>query len=223
MSYQLKIIPWLLFANTVFAGDMGEPLINNDGFYIGADMGVADLIDSQSTSGPATAHQMSGTGIVGGGVIGYDYSITELFTIGLEGFINANGLNASNSTLSSPISTYKINARYNGGMRLLPGYQITSNTTTHLLIGYSNAQFNIKDTGDYGFINKQFNKSGFQCGLGMKTLLSSRLSIRADGLYTTYSRASNLGASNTVGYTSQMYHNNFNTLEGNLTLIYKFV
>ncbi len=169
----------------VYAGTMGpiEPPYN--GIYIGADIGVSNLIDSTNTSYPITAHHLSATGIVGGGLIGYDYSINNLFKVGIEGFGNANGLNASNLQSYAPISAYRVSAKYNTGVRLLPGYNFGHNTIGHVILGYTNAQFSANDNGNYGYINQEFNQSGFQCGLGMKTVLIKNLSIRADALYST--------------------------------------
>ncbi len=41
-------------------------------------------------------------------------------------------------------------------------------------------------------------------------------------LYSIYANASNLGMSNLYPYGTETYQNNFSTLEGDLTLLYKF-
>lgn len=47
------------------------------------------------------------------------------------------------------------------------------------------------------------------------------LSLRGDVIYTTYGSDTSLGQS--VTYAPQNYHNNFAIIEGNLSLIYKFL
>lgn len=220
---RILILPLVLLANTVFGGSMGAVERDAyDGVYVGADIGVIDLIDKESTLNPSIAHSMSATGITGGLLAGYDYTIVDRIKLGFEGVVNANGVSASDLALYAPVSSYRINSSYDVGFRFLPGYEINPGTVGHILLGYSNARFHIQDSGDYGFINQTMNKSGFQCGLGAKTLITDHLSLRADALYTQYSNSSNIGASNNSNYFTQVYKNNFAFLEGDLTLIYKF-
>lgn len=212
----------LCFAQSAISGSTGRVLGPYDGLYMGGDIGVSNLVDSTSTTSPLAGHHMSSTGIVGGGLIGYDYSLTGHIKLGFEGFAHANGLNASSVQLYSPVARYQVSSRYNLGARLLPGYSLDERSTGHLLLGYTYAKFNVMDNGNYGYIDQNFYKSGFQCGLGMKTHVTQKLSLRADALYSTYAHASNRGTSNIAPYGQQTYHNNFSMLEGDLTLLYQF-
>lgn len=218
------LILFSLSANIALAGSMGmgEAPDRYDGIYLGADIGVSNLLDKETHLIDPETHHLGSLGIVGGGFIGYDYSIAEQIKLGIEGFINANGLNASIHHYDTG-TNYSVNARYNGGIRLLPGYEFNPGTIGHLILGYSNARFNVQDNGTYGYINNTFNQSGFQSGLGWKTNLFQRLAVRLDALYTTYANKSSTG----IGLTGasspyQYYINDFSTLEANLSLIYKF-
>lgn len=207
---------------TVFAGTMGADQMSNpyDGLYLGANVGVANLLDDASWLINPEDHDLGTIGIIGGGFIGYDYSITDQVKIGLELFANANGLNTSIRHYITE-TAYTVHSRYNGGLRLLPGYQCSPDTVLHLILGYSNAQFEIKDNL-YGYLDKTYNKSGFQSGLGLTSSLIGGLSIRLDALYTTYAGQSSTGLSLVNGSLYQYYTNDFSTLEGDLSLVYKF-
>lgn len=214
----------VVFTQIAFGGTLGDAEFDEyTGLYIGADIGVADVIDAESTAFPSVSHQLSATGIVGGGLVGYDYSLYNRIKIGFEGFMNANGLTVSAQALSTPTSSYSVNQTYNAGLRVLPGFEFYPKTVGHLILGYSNAKFTIRDNGNYGYIDQAVNKSGFQCGLGMKVALTSHLTIRADALYTTYGTISSIGGASNSGYTYQAYTNPLSTVEGDLTLIYKFI
>ncbi len=213
-----------LFLNAQFlcAGSMGESvsLLARSGFYVGGDIGLANLIDAESHSVLPESHQLSATGIVGGGLLGLDYALRDKLVFGIEGFINANGLNTA---ITHPPLSYKQNARYNWGVRVLPKYLFTSNTDGHLLIGYTQAHFNLSDNGVYGLLNSNLNKSGFQGGLGFTVATMHNLLVRLDGLYSIYANSSIIGnGSNLSSSTNQIYKNQFSTLEGDVSLIYKF-
>src|SRR6185437_12175351 len=109
----------------------------------------------------------------------------------------------------------------NLGLRLLPGYEISPATIAHLILGYSYAQFAIKDNGNYGIVNSQFNKNGFQVGLGAITSVFNNVFIRMDLLYTDYSSQNSNGRTTNTPPTLQVYHNDFASLEGNFAIIYK--
>ena len=215
----------LICSTTTFAGSMGltNPVLFN-GFYAGGSIGAANLINKESTlyePGLYDRHQFSATGVVGGGLLGYDYSFTETIKLGVEGFINATGLNVAAEQKYVPYSSFNANMRYNTGVRILPGYAFSPGTIGHLLLGYSYGKFNIKDNGNYGYIDKGISSNGFQTGLGFSVpCYFKNLSLRADTIYTKYSPNTALGLSTSLA--PQNYHDDFSTIEANLSLIYKF-
>lgn len=212
---------------SVFAGTIG-PLLDarmDRGFYIGGDVGVANLLDKESTlyvPGSYDTHQFSATGFVGGGMIGYDYDFNDRLKLGVEGFIQGTALNIAAKQLYGTQPSYRVNMRYNTGVRVLPGYAFSPDTIGHVLLGYSYAKFHLNDNGNYGFINQNVSSNGFQSGLGIRVpCYFKNLSLRGDMIYTTYAANTALGLSSALA--PQNYHNNFATLEGNLSLIYKFL
>ena len=219
-----KISIALLIASTstALAGAMGPDNMSNpyDGFYLGATVGASNLLDDASWLIQPENHDLGAIGIIGGGFFGYDYSLTERAKLGVEGFVNASGLNASIQHYYTETS-YSINSRYNAGIRILPGFQFAPETVWHLILGYSNAQFEINDNA-YGYLNKTYNKSGFQSGLGLTSSVIGGLSVRLDTMYTIYAAQSSTGFSKVSGSGFQYYTNDFSTLEGDLSLVYKF-
>lgn len=240
MKCNIALAASLLFtAHAAVAGTMGTQ-VPYDGFYIGADVGLANIDVKEfalanSLTKPET-HHLGDLGFVGGGVLGYDYSINDQFKLGIEGFINGNTAEAKaihdfNSTVMAA------KARYNAGVRVLPGYLFTPETNGHIILGYTNAGYRVTDNGVYGFVDNQFNLNGFQAGLGMTANLTPNVSLRLDAIYSTYGSQDSIGtmytavdgpagAGSGVGPANgiaNVYHNTFQTLEGNLTLIYKFL
>jgi opacity protein-like surface antigen len=200
-----------------------EPPKPYDGFYFGVSFGVSDLMLRESTTISDSVLNLSSTGVVGGGLVGYDYTLYNRFKLGLEGFVYGKGLNVSADRKYGTNPSYRAKSPYNAGFRILPGYELAPKTVGYALIGYSNGHFSISDNGFNGFIDEKFNKSGVQSGLGLKAAISKCFSLRGEVLYTAYSSQTSNGLSSTIPQVSQIYRNRFSTLEGDLTLVYKFI
>lgn len=220
----------ILASSASFSGTMGTEQIKQtyDNFYVGADIGLSDLQDKTNHTVSPETHYLGGIGIVGGGLIGYDISMTPRLKMGIEGFGNAAGLNTSiqhyNQTTGIQDTSEKISSRYNAGVRVLPGYFFTPYNEGHLIIGYSNGGFKHTDNGTYGYLDTSFHKNGIQGGAGWKTILLNQHTIlRLDVIYTGYASQSSTGLGlSGSGSTYQYYNDNLSTLEADLSLIYKF-
>lgn len=231
----LKIIKLSLFltiavlCHSVFSGTMGPNQIEYpNGFYVGGTIGVSDLQDTANHEVQPETHHLGGFGILGGGILGYQWNFASQFTISLEGFANASGLNTSiqhyDQSTGMQDNSEKMHSRYNAGIRVMPGIQFSPQQEAHLIIGYSNANFKHTDNGTYGFIDTDCNKNGIQAGAGWKTgFFNPAVLIRLDVLYTNYQgqRSIGLGLPDS-GSIFQFYNNQFNTLEADLSLIYQF-
>lgn len=233
MQLRLKNISLLLLmvnASSAFSGTMGTESISTSlhGVYIGGTIGASDLQNKTTHYISPEIHHLGGIGIIGGGFLGYDFSFTPKIKMGLEGFANATGLNTAiqhyDQTTRIQTNSEEMNSRYNLGVRILPGYQFTPDTDGHIIIGYSNAKFKHLDNGTYGFLDTDFNKNGFQGGLGCKSNLSyQHVSLRLDMLYTRYSKQNSTGTGLAgSGSAYQYYTDIFSTLEADLSLIYQF-
>lgn len=227
MKYTLPhcVFITILFSSSATAGNIHSVLLDNsyNSFYLGANIGIASLTDKETTYNPIRdLHFLSSSGIVGGVLLGHDFTLCNRFKLGAEGFINATNVNLDDNQNYAPISSYTVKMRYNLGFRVLPGYEVIPGMVWHTILGYSYSQFSINDNGNYGIIDTHFNKGGFQFGLGLTTSLCRNIFIRTDLVYTNYSSQTSNGTTTSVPATIQAYHNDLATLEGNFSLIYKF-
>lgn len=192
-----------------------------NGFYLGADVGVANFMDKEAHIVNPESHKLGAPGAIGGGYVGYDYGINCITRIAIEGFVDATGLQTS---IKHSSDSYRMNQRYNVGIRLLPTYLFTPCTMGHLVVGYANGQFQIKDNGVYGLINKTYHKNGFQLGAGFTTALPNNFFLRLDALYNSYRSNTDKGKGLPgASKPYQIYKNRFSQLAGELSLYYKFV
>ncbi len=205
----------------VMGGDGLSGFNPYDGFYIGADIGVSNLLDKESTLILPAQYRLGQVGLVGGGFIGYDFSLSDRIKFGVEGFGNANNLNLSAQQYSLN-SEFTVSTKYNAGIRVLPGIEFNPGSVFHVVVGYSNTTFDIKDNGAFGYMDTSVNKNGFQTGIGLTSPIIQNLVLRFDGLYTTYMSQSNRGVTISNPNQYQYYTNDFSTLEGDLSLLYKF-
>ncbi len=212
----------LVMNSLVYASsrNFDEPIM--EGIYLGPNIGLSSLMDSQSNSNLGYKHLFSGTGFVGGGLIGYDRTIFEKFNLGVEAFGQVNRLSFVSTRNFDQHRYYKGRSHYNTGIRIIPGLKFDPTAIGHALIGYSSALFLAKDANNYGVFEKKTTRGGFQCGLGLETKLYKKISIRADTLYTFYSAFRSPGYSLLPSSVSQTYLNAFSTLEGSLSVIYRF-
>lgn len=202
------------------AGEMG-PIDTNwiqNGFYVAGQIGLGGLTDKEVHLSSPETHQLGALGITGGGYAGLEYGFYRL-GLALELFATAKGLNTA---ITHEPYTYHQHQSYALGVRLLPEYAVTSATSGHIILGYTNGSFNISDNGVYGFVNAHYHKSGFQSGLGFTSVLQNNISLRLDAIYDIYASQSTIGLGVTPG-TLQLYKNTFGALAGELSLIYKFV
>jgi opacity protein-like surface antigen len=208
-----SVICFLSLSNYVLAQAVLQP----NSFYIGGDIGAANFMNKESHSVQSESHQLGSMGAFGGIFVGYDFGVMRAIRVAIEAFADTTDLETS---LKHSANTYKMEQDYNLGLRILPEYVFTPFTIGHLIFGYVNGRFHINDDGVYGFINKSYNRSGFQAGLGMTTVFTNAISIRLDALYDGYSSSTNQGVG--LSTSTQLYTNKFSQLAGELSVIYKF-
>lgn len=217
----LSLTTLFLSSSWVFAGTMGpvqNTILTQDGAYLAGSIGVMNLQDRFNHSYNPEAHQLSSTGILGGGYGGYDYGITDKFRIAVEGFIDAVG---ANSGISHPPHSMNVSQKYQAGGRLLPEYVFSQDIVGHWIFGYVNGRFDFTDNGVYGNANSNFNTSGFQTGLGFTTIVKNNILVRLDGFYNIFSGQTTTAPS-TNPTNFETYQNTFGNLVGEVSLIYKF-
>jgi hypothetical protein len=229
------VLGLLLGCGTAMAGGMTaepvQPVSNYDGFYIGADVGGGALLASNSWTEtvPGVVTQTNSgrrgyAGIVGGGLLGYDFTLYDHFKLGLEGFITADQLPITSYVSSSSVAySYTSNnkLRYNWGVRAIPGYEFSEGTVAHIILGYSKGYFSYSNTSTYASLSGNYNRNGFQFGMGITTPLFSHVSFGVDAIGTWY--GSNTITGTGTSSSTNTWTNKLGTLEGLASLRYKFV
>lgn len=209
-----------VFSSQVFAAASSQTSSDNH-FYLGAMLGATSVMDEESTNNPIyDKHTLGASGATGGLLAGYNYHLRHQWWLALEVFLNTARVNIADNQNYAPQSSYTVDLQGNGGIRILPAYAFTSDTSGHLILGLALANFKIKDTGNYGIISKTYSQSGFETGLGLDTALSQHVTLRGDVIYTSYASMYANGVTITVPAGIQNYRNNLSTLEANLSIIY---
>ena len=186
--------------------------------YIGGDIGVANFLDKEKHTVNPESHQLGSMGILGGGFIGYDRVFTPKLRGAVEIFGDATGFNLE---ISHPPHALNINQRYMIGVRVLPEYVFTPQTTSHIILGYVNGKFNINDDGTYGLINTGYHQNGFQTGAGFTQMLNDHFFIRLNGIYNIFAQQNSLGTTSSA--LNQTYSETFSSFIGEISLIYQLM
>lgn len=189
-------------------------------FYIGIDAGAADLMNKESHSVNPESHNLGVIGPVAGAYAGYDFGIVSQFRAAVEIFLDVTDLQ---TRIVHDNNTYRMYQYYNTGIRLLPAYVFEPQTTAHLIFGYANGRFKIKDNGVYGLVSDSYNSGGYQVGMGFDTQLQEHFFVRLDALYNSYGSTTKQGTGLTGAGSTQSYTNRFSQLAGELSLYYRFV
>ncbi|MCD6047283.1 MAG: hypothetical protein K0S08_930 [Gammaproteobacteria bacterium] len=196
-----------------------------DGFYVGAGIGGTgfhDKVDNTLTVDGVTETSSSdhgNLGVLGGLLAGYTWNFANQFNLGVEGFANATSAKISHTSMDG--DTTNVKARYNYGVRLVPGYQVTPDTDVHAIVGYVRGNFKAEATdADTGAsASKTQNLNGFQLGVGSGTNVAKNVVVRGDIIYSGYQNKTNSFSDGVVSLSNK---NKFNTLDGVVSVAYKF-
>ncbi len=183
-----------------------------DGAYVGVGLGAQAMHDKMQVTSVTNGgtNNVGNFGAMGGLYAGYGFNFANQFNLGLEAFGNIDSAKAVDSTGGKFAG---IKSRYDYGVRVLPGYQITPDTTGYILAGYVRGNFQ-NQTQSGG--NQNFNANGFQVGLGSQTNIAKNVGLRGDFYYNGFQ------SKTVTDSLSNTYSNKINTLNGVLSVNYKF-
>jgi outer membrane immunogenic protein len=206
-----------------------------EGFYVGAGAGAIDLnnkvtvTSNDGTGNTSSNYQAGKIGLNGVLTVGYAWDLANGYVLGLEAFGGAatpkDSLTITDYDTGNASTSLKL--RYNYGARVLPGYQITSNTIGYGILGYTRADMKVNISGvgntDLQSLNSTQRFSGYQVGFGAKTNVTRNIDIRGDVIYTGYS-SKTFNFSNTNGNGTGTENQKLQpcSLEGDLFVVYKF-
>ncbi len=110
-----------LLVNTSLAAQIKPVSAFHNGLYLGTTIGVSNFQAQASNVLLPEFHTLGSTGIIGGGVFGYNYGITDRIKLGLEVFFNFTNLNTSALHFRTTSLVYRVTSKYEAGFRVLPG------------------------------------------------------------------------------------------------------
>jgi opacity protein-like surface antigen len=186
-----------------------------DGFYVGAGVGGTGFHNQSNIDNGVVKSDTGNLGVIGGVLAGYNWNFANQFNLGVEGFANATSAKTTANYLDSTVTVTQ-KARYNYGVRLVPGYQVTPDTDVHAIVGYVRGNFKTEASAGSFSASKTFNANGFQLGVGSGTNVAKNVVVRGDVVYSGYQSKT---VSDAEGDTAK---NKINTLDGIVSVAYKF-
>lgn len=211
------------YAKPDFKGEAcPPPQMLATGWYIGLQLGYETYRVRNSVNNPGAPAVpslvsnpvLAAKGWVGGMLLGYDYMITDLFTIGAEIFMNAS--NADQFFSVAPGNTYnykvKINPAY--GIGILPGIKVTDSTLAYIRLGWDKANIKVSENRlTVPGANKRYTSNAFTFGFGLETVTYGDWSLRGEydhmwyGSFTTPAPYStNVSPSDNQFMLAMIYH-----------------
>lgn len=222
----------IILTHTTIIGLVASSCVLANGFYTGIGAGASSFNNTIATSDNQESYDFGSIGVIGSLFAGYNFSLAHKLNLGLEAFGNTmsasvtadhvnNNVTINDNTLGiATNSELKISSRYAYGLRILPGYEITSDTICHIILGYVRGNFKLTDNGRYGIASSVFNSNGLQTGIGLSTHITKNIILGVDAIYTTYT--SQMVSGTTTTGAPLTYKNKPYTLDGLISLQYKF-
>ena len=155
------------------------------GFFAGLYGGAGAIVDEIALPGlgSGSLNGIGGEGLLGGGMVGYDYQFASRWVAGLQGEIGITDLTTDLSIpgLISLDAQPEWTAAVSGRLGWLP----VPETMLYLIGGYSYADYNV-DISLGGSASFSEDYHGFHVGTGMETYLNPNLTARVEYRYTQY-------------------------------------
>jgi outer membrane immunogenic protein len=178
------------------------PVFSWTGFYVGAEFGgqfgqnAGSLVNNYTGNTYLTTGSYSTSGVVGGGLVGYNYQINQ-FVLGVEGDLTGSS-NQGRHTNALGTASVETQYGFGGGIRGRLGYAI-DRTLIYATGGW--AFENVKQTynTDYNFAtggvlanwannNQNNSRSGYTVGGGVEYAFNYNWSARLEYRYSDYGR-----------------------------------
>lgn len=187
-----------LAALAAFAGASGmakaadvtysEPAYSWSGIYVGAYVGAGATVARTEAGADfgeiggfdADFRGIGGEGILGGGLIGFNWQVSDRFVLGLQGDIGWTDLEAK-----LELGGFEVTAGpdFIANASLRAGYLVTMDTLLYVIGGYSYSEYKLDLDGGDDFDQ---DYDGYHVGAGMETRLSDRLTARIEYRYTKF-------------------------------------
>lgn len=168
------------------------------GWYAGALVGYGLANTDLSAAG---ARDLDTDGVVGGGIIGYDWQLHRVI-FGIEGDLLAGGLDDS---VTFGANTVNGEIDWMGGLRARAGILANQNTLFFLTLGYGWADYDLQLAGPGGGAASE-TFGGLQLGGGGEFKLNDRWRARIDYIYTDLSSETiTYSGGTTINYDADLH------------------
>lgn len=165
-----------------------EPEYSWSGIYIGAFVGAGATVartEADADFGEIGGFDVDfkgigGEGFLGGGLIGFNWQVSDRFVLGLQGDVSWTDIEAE---LELGDFDAKAGPDFMADASLRAGYLVTPDTLLYIIGGYSYAEYKLELDGGDDFDQ---NYDGYHVGAGMETRLTDRLTARIEYRYTKF-------------------------------------
>ncbi len=174
--------------------DLDPPASENSwtGLYAGGWFGAGAIVHDISIppAGPGNFNGIGGEGVLGGGMVGFNYQISPEFVVGIQGDV---GFSDLETKLSIPgLITAKARPGFIASISGRAGWLSSPDTLLYVLGGYSYADYKLSGTLGLAGVAAPVSFSakekfdGFHVGAGIETRLTDNISARVEYRYTEY-------------------------------------
>lgn len=167
-----------------------------NGLYFGGQVGY-DSYKNNIDDG-VNALSLGAQGVEGGIFAGYNYRVNN-FVVGLEGQL---GLSDAKNHLTVGGDTLTTSARESYGITARAGALVGEGTLAYVHGGWVNTRFKTKDA--LGSDSEHLN--GWKVGVGLETLVSQNVSLRAEYAYSDYENKNGFEPKNSSFQVGAAYH-----------------
>ncbi len=170
------------------AGTGQPPATSWTGLYVGGYIGAGAMVNNIEIPGLGAGNfnGIGGEGILGGGMVGFNYQIAPKFVVGLQGDFGFNDLDTELNIPGVPL-TASAGPAYTLSVSGRAGWLATQDTMLYVLGGYSLAKFKAKISLGGGSFSAKQNYDGLHVGGGIETKIAPNLTARLEYRYTQYS------------------------------------
>lgn len=171
-------------ANAADVEYTAPPVYSWSGFYIGGYVGAgASVSRAEIDAQPVLDvdfNGIGGEGWLGGGMLGFNWQVSDSFVLGIQGDIGWTDLDAE---LDVGGFSAKAGPDFIASASLRAGYLVTTETLLYVIGGYSYSEYKLDIDGGDDFDQ---DYDGYHVGVGMETRLTDRLTARIEYRYTEF-------------------------------------
>lgn len=216
---KISALALVLGSSSVMAGTMGTIQTQSpyNGFYIGGILGgTSTNFDFKVSEANAVIFQRSNTvgAFVGGGFVGWNTSLTDRFSAGVEvgGQYNQTNLSKVRTSVTTNLQvtdTFKLDS--NVSVDLVPAWQINNDWSLIGRVGYGYGRLTwnevFTNTGVARYPSETFTLNGLRFGLGLEHPVTNHVTVGVEYIGTDYFNPNITEAPSALNYAFNPWQN----------------